>query len=92
MLSAKVIANFIKNRVSDLDEGWKVAKEGLGNGQTISTGRIAAALAGMGQTINALRDITPLLEQMASEQQADPIPQGGTQELTEIEKILCKEN
>ena len=92
MVSATKIANFIKNRVEDLEEGWKFANEGLGDGQTINPARIAAALTGMGQTINALRDICPILEQMASEQQADPIPQGGTQEQTEIEKILCKEN
>lgn len=66
MSSTTAIATFLKNRINDLNEGLKVANEGLGNGTTLYPGKIAVALSGMGQTINALEDIVPLIEGMES--------------------------
>ena len=66
MSSTTTLATFLKNRINALNEGLKVANEGLGDGTTIYPGKIAVALSGMGQTLNALKDIVPIIEEMGS--------------------------
>ena len=61
------LAAFLKNRIKDLNEG-------LGDGTTMNPFKIAGALIGMGQTLNALEDIVPIIEEMGSLTQPRTMP------------------
>ena len=74
MSSTTAIATFLKNRIKDLNEGLTVANEGLGDGTTMNPVKIAVAISGMGQTLNALEDIVPIIEEMESLTQPRTMP------------------
>ena len=60
----KDIATFLNNRVSDLRDCLKAAFDGLGNGCSINTAKIQAALWGIDSSINAIADISLLLQHL----------------------------
>lgn len=74
MNTTTALATFLKNRINDLNEGLKVVNEGLGDGTTINPGKIAVAISGMGQSLNALEDIVPIIEEMGCLNQPRTMP------------------